>query len=307
MNCLILGGTGFLGKSLTKNLIQNGHDVTVYGRNEHSLELIKTIYPQCRIVKGDIVNESVENLMVGVDCVFYLISATNPSNLDLLVDFNSNVIPAIKVIELCAKKGIRLIFFSSGGTVYGNVDKADVPIREICETNPISAYGISKLIVEKIIRFYDNKYNFRYTILRISNPYGPGQLANKGQGVIAVFLQKFMEGEKIEIWGDGSNVRDYIYIDDLMDLCMKILDKDIRGVVNVGSGSGTSLNQILKIISDITRENITVNYIKRRSQDVDVNILDITKIRNIIDWRPKVTLETGIKNTIDYYNSYLKK
>lgn len=266
MNCLILGGTGFLGKNLVKKLIENGHNVTVYGRDENSLKRIKLVYPQCHILKGDIFHDCIPNIILGADCVFYLISSTNPSNIDLTMDFNNNVFPAIKIIESCAKRNIRLIFFSSGGTVYGNVSSINIPIKETCKTNPISAYGLSKLTIENIIKFYANKYKFDYAILRISNPYGPEQPSNKGQGVIAVFLNKIMEKKKIEIWGDGSNVRDYIYIDDLMDACLKIVENDIQGIINIGSGYGTSLNQILNIIRKNIGKNISVKYIEGRTQ-----------------------------------------
>jgi len=195
----------------------------------------------------------------------------------------------------CKANVKKIIFPSSGGTVYGYPEPSS--INEEHKTNPICSYGICKLMIEKYLYMFNNLYGLDYQILRISNPYGPYHNA-LSQGVINVFLSKIIKGETIEIWGDGSICRDYIYIDDVIDILEMMANKDIDAkILNIGSGEGTSLNNLIKIMKSITGANFNVEYKEGRKVDVPVNILDISKACKLLDWKPKISLEEGIEIT----------
>ena len=216
--CLIFGGNGFLGRNLCHELLENKHDVIIYNRASERLQEFGRRFPMVKVVKGELENEKdFIRILKHIDVVFYLISTTTPANRDLTWEFQSNIIPVIPLLHACAELGIRFIFFSSGGTVYGVPEF--IPITEEHRTFPISPYGIQKLTLEKCIEYYGYVYDLDYIVLRITNPYGAYQDPTKKQGAIAVFLAQAMMGETIELWGDGSVVRDYLFVKDLMKAC----------------------------------------------------------------------------------------
>jgi len=304
--CLILGGAGFLGRNLCKELSRQGYEITVYNRESTQITELCKIVPSVRIIKGDFSTQTKESfglLLSNIDVVFHLISTTNPSNKNVLYDFESNVLPTIRFLDACIKSNIKkFIYFSSGGTVYG-LPKY-VPIDEIHQMEPISSYGIHKLSIEKCIEYYGRTYQLDYNILRIANPYGRGQRPFVNQGVIAVFLANALLGKTIEVWGDGKVVRDYISVVDVIMVCIKVIDYQGQyKIFNVGSGKGSSLNEIIDIIQGEINKTINVKYVEGRIQDVSANILDISLIENELNWTPKVTLEQGIGEMISNWDS----
>ena len=303
IRCLILGGTGFLGKNLIRGLLKENHEVVVYAKDFYKLHELNGIFKKIRVVCGDFFHETdFESILEGITCVFFLVSATGPSNKDLKLDFMQNVMPSFALFDCCAKKNIRLFFFSSGGTVYG--EPQYLPINESHPTNPICAYGMSKMVIEKILEYYHAMYGLDYRILRISNPYGPGQDPNRRQGVIAVFLAHVLTGKKIEIWGNGETVRDYLFVDDLIEACVKFLSYEGNECVfNIGSGKGISLNEILNAIHTLTQKEIHVIYKEKRLQDVKTNVLDISKIKREMNWHPLTDLHEGINHMVRTWDS----
>ena len=246
------------------------------------------------------------SLLKGIDIVFYLISATNASNKDMVLEFEQNVLPVIRLLEACKKYSVRFVFFSSGGTVYG-LPKY-VPIDEMHSTDPISPYGIHKLTLEKCIEYYGRTYGLDYLILRITNPYGMYQNPKKNQGAIAVFLAKAILGNTIEIWGDGNAVRDYIFVSDVMDACDALMHYQGKKIFNISSGRGYSLNEIVtEIYRQLRNRPIRVRYLPMRIQDVSVSILDNTLIGQETSWKPKINLQEGIRQMIKMWNPVTNK
>ena len=231
---LLLGGNGFIGSHLIDKLLYEGHRVTVYDKY---MEYFRKPLKDVQYIYGDLGNRGVlGNSLHGIDIVFHLVSTTNPetSGDDAEYDIMSNVVNTIKLLEECVNNHVpKFVFVSSGGTVYGIPHH--LPVKETEETNPISAYGISKLAIEKYVHLFHFHYGIQYTIVRPSNPYGHRQNPKGNQGLVSVVVNKILRGETVEIWGDGSIVRDYIYVKDLAEgIYRASLHESHAGIYNLG-------------------------------------------------------------------------
>lgn len=303
MKCLVFGGAGFLGIHLCKKLYEQGYEVIIYNRSSTRLEIFKKKFPLLKIIERDFsVEKDFNHILTNIDIVFHLISTTNPANKNVLYDFESNVLPTIRLLDACIENKIgKFIYFSSGGTVYGI--PRYTPIDEGHRTEPISSYGIHKLAVEKCIEYYGRSYDLNFNILRISNPYGEGQNPFANQGVIPVFLAKALLEQPIEIWGNGSVIRDYIFVEDVIDACIHVIRyKGNRRMFNIANGKGYSLNELIYIMQKQIKKIINVTYIEERVQDVPVNILDISLVQNELEWQPHICLEKGIAKMVDAWD-----
>lgn len=297
MKVLILGGNGFIGSHLVDKLLFEGHSVSVFDKyEEHYRKPLNGVDYRF----GDFGNRGLlAEALMGMDMVFHLISTTLPktSNDDPAFDVQSNVIESIFLLEKCVENHIKkVIFISSGGTVYG--EPHTLPVSENHSTNPICSYGISKLMIEKYLALFKNLYGLEYVIVRPSNPYGKRQNPLGIQGAIPVFLGKVARNEPIEIWGDGQIVRDYIFIDDLIEGIYRAATYNTTSrVFNLGSGKGYSLNSLIEIIRDVVGNNLVVNYLKTRSFDVPEIYLDIKRAQQELSWAPVIPLDEGIRTT----------
>lgn len=300
MNCLVLGGNGFIGSHLVDRLLAEGHAVRVFDKYEEHFR------PPLSAVDyrfGDFGNRGllIEALR-DIDIVFHLINTTLPktSNDDPAFDVRSNVVETIYLLEQCVEQKIKkVIFISSGGTVYGLPEI--LPIHEDCATNPVCSYGITKLAIEKYLALFNYLYGLEYTVVRPSNPFGSRQNPFGIQGAISVFLGKVVKNEPIEIWGDGSIMRDYIFIDDLIDGIYKTMTTATSShVFNLGSGEGRSLNDIITVIREVTKCHVKVEYKLKRSFDVPKVYLDISRAQKQLDWRPTTSFEAGISKTLEF-------
>lgn len=296
--CLILGGCGFLGSVVTRHLVAQGMRVRVLDKEGQDTYRVQSVLNEIELQFGDFSNlGDLSRALDGVTTVLHFIGTTIPqtSMNDIAYDVETNVLPTVRLLELLKEKGSpRLIFASSGGTVYGTTE----PGRQISEgdrTVPISAYGISKLMIEKYIHLFSVNYQLPFVILRFSNPYGPSQHATRPQGAVRVFLDKALRGEEIVIWGDGTIVRDYLYEDDLATAVAAIVqNRAAVSVFNVGTGEGTSLNQLIELIQTTFSVDCRVKYIPERTFDVPFNVLDIRKIAAETGWKPKYNLLDGL-------------
>lgn len=300
MNTLILGGNGFIGSHLVDNLLTKGHAVRVFDKYE---EHYRKPLPEVDYRFGDFGNRGlVTEALDGIDTVFHLINTTVPktSNDDPVYDVQSNVIEALFLLEQCVAKKIgKIVFISSGGTVYGQPEF--LPISEGSPTNPECSYGITKLAIEKYLALFNRLYGLNYAIVRPSNPFGPRQNPSGIQGAISVFLGKVAKGETIEIWGDGEVIRDYIFIDDLIDGIYRAAFTDTSSrIFNLGNGEGRSLNEIVTAIRAVTGSDVTVNYTDKRSFDVPRIILDIQAAHDQLCWKPSTAFDKGIERTWEF-------
>lgn len=295
MKILVLGGQGFIGQNLCQRLLSEGHDIRVLEYNVNPARCLEgVLYKQ-----GNFTNiDTYKDMLKDIDVVYHLISTTNAnnSNREIKRDIEENVIGTVNLLDACVEAGIKkVVFASSGGTIYG-IPK-EVPIPETHPNNPICSYGITKLAVEKYLNLYHHLYGLDYVSLRLSNPYGPLH-QSMTQGLINVILQKVIKGEPIEVWGDGKVERDYIYIDDVIDVLDMVKDRSVEEkVFNVGSGQSHSICDIINEVESAIGEKVPVIYKEARSQDVPVNVLDIKRIKTYFGWKPKVSLSRGIHLT----------
>lgn len=305
--CLIYGGGGFIGSHLAEELINKGYIVRIFEIKNFDKTNISHLINSVEIIEGDFNNRAdIKSSLHNVDYIFHLISSTTPSvsMANPLFDVESNLISSINLFQECIniKTIKKLVFISSGGTVYGIPQS--IPISENHPTLPICSYGIIKNTIEHYCNLYQRLFGLNCNIFRISNPYGERQNPFAKQGVIPIFLNKINSHQEIEIWGDGEVIRDYIYIKDVVALISKSIEIETNNsTYNVGSGIGLSLNELIKIMEKVTNHNTKIRYIKERLFDVPCNILDITSAKKDFFWEPKMDIYEGMK----IVNSYLLK
>lgn len=296
--CLILGGCGFIGSHLADKLLEDGHEVRIFDRPNVDISNVAHIAGEVEILEGDFTNEAdVAKALEGMEVVYHLISTTLPatSNQNPAYDIESNLIGTIKMLDAAVKAGIeKIIFSSSGGTVYGPAEK--IPIPEEHPTNPISSYGIHKLAIEKYLALYGNLYGLDWRVLRPSNPYGERQNPEGQQGAVAVFASALKQGKPITIWGDGSVVRDYIYVKDVVRAFAYFAQSSAPSrIYNISTGIGTDLNRLVELMAKASGLGPVVKYLPARKVDIPVNVLDNSKAKRELGWEPSVTLFEGLK------------
>jgi UDP-glucose 4-epimerase len=296
MRVLIIGGNGFIGSSLTEKLVAEGQIVRVYDRARHQHSPVENV----EYVYGDFQDQfALKSALRDVDVVYHLVCSTVPStsNYAPVEDINSNLVATVNLLQLCVDASVRKVIFpSSGGTVYGCPQQ--IPIPESHPTEPMCSYGITKLAIEKYLSLFHQLYGLDYTILRVSNPYGIGQNPQKKVGAVTIFLYRILKQIPIQIWGDGSIVRDYVHISDVTQAFYATQNaQNVEKLFNIGSGQGTSLNELLNTIRRVVEFDFNVEYLESRGFDVPANVLDISKARNSLNWHPTMPLEQGIDQT----------
>jgi UDP-glucose 4-epimerase len=304
-SCLVFGGNGFIGSHLAESLVQKGYRVKVFDNFRNGMANLETIKDRIEVISGEFLNEDdVRKALKNIDYVFHYVSTTIPATAknNPIYDIESNVIGSVKLFQNAVTANIKkVIFSSSGGTIYG--EAPNLPIGESDPTNPIDPYGISKLSIEKYLYYFNYNYGLDYAIFRYSNPYGPRQNPNGKQGVIPIFLNKIKQNEQPTIFGDGSMIRDYIYIEDAINATIAVFEsKTSEKIFNVGSGKGKSINELLADISEIVEKKIVPNYLKQNGTYVQKVVLDISKIRSLTSWKPTIPLEEGIRQTWSWIN-----
>lgn len=307
--CLVLGGCGFMGSNLVEKLLKVGYRVRVFDTPTANRANLASLEAQIDVFKGDFLNANdVDGALRDIDFVVHLVGTTLPadSNSRPSFDLESNVVGTIGLLQACVRHHItRLVFASSGGTVYGEPEK--LPIPEDHPTNPLCSYGITKLTIEKYLRLFHHLHGLDYTILRIANPYGRYQKLTSGQGLIGVLLSRLREGQAITIWGDGSVTRDYIYVGDVVDAFLAALKHTSPyRIFNIGTGVGTSIMDLLTMLKHVTGIKPRVEYSAGRPVDVSINILDSTRANRYLDWRAQTDCETGLRRTWDWISNNRK-
>lgn len=303
---LLIGGTGFVGRALVARLCRKYQEVYVLARNSHDwtgfsnvqsfeaslddTDLLKKILPRCKVV-------------------FHLASETTPGASAMQPSFEaaSNLLPSLRFLE-CLQKypHILLIYVSSGGAVYG--DSIHSPVTEDVALSPLSYYGAGKAALEKFILAFCKQTEGQAIILRPSNFYGPDQPYQQGFGVVPTIFHHILQGKSIQIWGDGETVRDYLYIDDFVDFCVQQLEHFVVGeraaTYNIGSGQGTTLNELCLLAEDISGKQIVREYQAARAVDVKNIVLDCSRIQQDYQWKAGTDLRTGLTRAWEWFCSH---
>jgi UDP-glucose 4-epimerase len=310
MKCVIFGGGGFIGSAIADRLLQDGHELRIFERPRVIPYRTFDANESVEWVTGDMLNtHDVSNAIHRADVVLHLVSFTLPksSNDDLIYDVQTNLVATIQLLNAMVTQDIKkIIFISSGGTVYGT--PVYLPVDENHPTNPLVSYGITKLAIEKYLLMFQHLYGIKANILRVTNPFGQRQRVETAQGVVAAFLHRALRGQPVDIWGDGSITRDYLYISDVAEAFVRAVEySGPHSVFNISSGVGTSINELISTLGDILGQSIKCNYLSGRPFDIPVNILNNTLAGNELGWVPKVTLRDGISRTAKWLIDDLAK
>ncbi|WP_447018559.1 NAD-dependent epimerase/dehydratase family protein [Shewanella algae] len=288
-NVLICGGSSFIGLNLISSFLEKGFTVYVYGRVAPSIESEKLIFIKGELSEISVKLESLKSIRI--NSALYLVN-TFPAN-GIVVDYTCLLEMNFKAISDLYKIVDRVVFFSSGGRVYKDSDSAHDE-SELLSPNCI--YGKSKVALERFLQF---NYKNRYLIIRPSNPYGRHQDFFGNQGVVAVLLGKIKSHQKLQIWGTGLEVRDYIYIEDFVERFMTLfgLEENPYDVYNIGSGVGTTTMDIVRAIDSILGSSYEsqVEYLSPESKLIKFNVLSINRLESVIGKYKYTTIETGIQ------------
>lgn len=298
---LIVGGGGFIGRSLLKRLASEGHrEVLVTGRSAKPAHPLFSGVEYRQVMPDDL--QIYANLLEWADEVIDLAYSTVPqTSFDNPVrDVIDNLPFSVALIKLASETSLRkFLFVSSGGTVYGH--PVSLPINETHPTNPVSPYGITKLAIEKYGLLYRHSKALNFVAVRPGNPYGPGQIGGRGQGFVATAMLQAIKGEEVTIFGNRGTIRDYLHIDDLSSGLISALNFAPSGsILNIGTGVGRDNKDILNLIETFaTRDQLRVKISVKPSRqfDVSANVLDASRLRELSGWQPTVDIAQGLEET----------
>ena len=305
---LLLGGFGFIGTNIMKFAEKFGqnYNFVVFDRFPSHMDGIQ-FENIVKVYTGDFSDKYLLNSIFSenqIDVVLHSLSSSVPSSsVDNVFDLQCNVIPTINLLDIMIKHNVKnLAFISSGGAIYGDVYMHKDGHCESDALYPKSAYGISKLTIEKYLFLYHELYGLNSYIFRLSNPYGPYHYSQK-QGVVNIALEKALRGQTLEIWGDGKDCKDYIYIEDFCKILSKLIKDEFQGyhVLNVGSGTLLSVNQIVSTIRNKYVQSFKTQYIRTNSLDVKSFKLDLAKLSSLIGDFSFTSFEEGLDKTYSWY------
>ena len=297
---VVLGGGGFIGRHVCETLRRTGAQIRVMSRKERPDGVAADI----DWLEGDVEDApTLAQAIRGANVVFHLASAFTPGSAESrrLDDLVSNTGGTLKLLDLCVRLGVpRVVYASSGGTVYGAASLP--PFREeTTAPHPISAYGISKLAAEGYLTLYNRMYGMQNISLRISNPYGPYQNPTKNQGVVAVFINRMLDSEPLTVFGDGSVMRDYVYVEDVAAaFAAAATYSGLQSIFNIGSGIGVSLCDVIKRLEFALTRRAQIDYRPPRLFDVPVSVLDCTLAEEELGWRAETDWSSALRITTEW-------
>ena len=303
---VLIGASGFLGRNLAKNF-RDDFEVIGVGRSPVPAAVERELGCEYRDLTLD--DQQMKEVLNGADFVFHLATDTTPgsSRLQPSLEGMNNLLPSLKLLEtLQAVSSGHLIYLSSGGAIYGS--GSETPANGFSEEAAVSSpsyYGAAKLAFEAFIAAYCLQTGNAATLLRPSNIYGPGQIAKKGFGIVPTLFNCMRKNEQFTVWGDGTAIRDYLFIDDFASLCRKIVESsreiDKCQIINAGSSQGVSISKLCSTIEEITGRHLRVQYKPQRNVDISRVVLDNRRARSLFEWRPETQLETGLVQTWSWY------
>lgn len=311
MNIIVFGAAGFIGTNLALDLLKDeSAQITLVDtkkeffvckeyKQHQNVKIIESKFDQ---------TTDFETLLLGQDIVYHLVSTSIPttSNQQIAAELTANVVVSALMLDACVKcKVKKVVFVSSGGTVYGK--EVACPLSESTPTYPITSYGIQKVTIERLLYLYRYMYGLDYRIIRLANPYGPYQRPNGMLGAVTTFTYKALKGEEILVYGDGSVVRDFIYIDDAIRAMRKIAyGEDKHRTFNLGCGYGTSIKELLEIIEKTLGIKLKITYRPGRKVDVPTNYLNMSRYEEAYGRLNTISLEEGICKTANYLRKNMK-
>lgn len=307
MKICILGAAGFIGTNLAIKLSKD-NQLILADQQDHYFDHIRKLNLDDIICKTAVFDQNTDfsDIIADSEVVYHLISTNAPttSNQEIFEEVTGNISITIRILDACIRNNVRkIVFLSSGGTVYGL--ESSCPLSEDIPSNPISSYGIQKVTIEKLLYLYHYLYDLDYRIIRLSNPYGPYQRPNGILGAVSTFTYKALKDEVIDVYGDGSVVRDFIYIDDAIKGIINIANGENKDrIFNLGSGTPTSINQLLEAVGKALGKTLKLNYLPSRKVDIPVNYLNIERYENAYGRLCSISLEEGIAKTAKFMKDH---
>ncbi|MCD6232864.1 SDR family oxidoreductase [bacterium] len=302
MKILVTGGCGFIGSHLTDKLIAGGHQVVVI--DNLSTGKKENLNPRADFHNLDICDSKISQIFQteNPEIVFHLAaqidvrqSVKNP-----ISDAKINILGSLNLLGNCQNAGVKkVIFASTGGAIYGDTDVIPTPENHL--EKPESPYGICKLTVEKYLHFYKKTYGLNSVILRFANVYGPRQNSEGEAGAIAIFCDKMLKNEEVIINGDGEQTRDFVFVNDVVEAALLAMEKEKSGIYNIGTAKETSINEIFKRIKELTNSNCQEIHGPAKPGEQKRSCLDYSLAKKELGWRPKYSLEEGLKETTKWF------
>lgn len=303
MKILVTGGAGFIGSNIVDALIEKKHKVVIV--DNLATGNIKNVNKKAKFYKVSVCDKKkIDDIFKKekIDIVIHHAAQLDvrKSVEDPCFDADVNIKGTLNILEACKNTKVKkIIFASSGGTIYGEC-KTKAP-DEKSFANPLSPYGVAKLSVEHYIKAYSALYGLKYTILRYANVYGPRQDVNGEAGVVAIFIGKMTANKEVFVFGNGKQLRDYVYVKDVVSANIKSLTKGNNEIINIGTQKTFSVNQLVKELSLITNYKNKPVFKPKRNGELFKSFLNISKAKKVLNWTPQVSIKEGLKNTVDYF------
>ncbi len=316
MRIVVTGGAGFIGSNLVDTLLSDGHAVTVVDNLStgkfDNLMGVKDAAKENRFsfLHTDIRDDALLAAFKAKeqDAVIHLAAQPDVriSVKDPVFDADVNVLGTLNLLQMAADNGVsRFINTSSGGCIYGEPDS--IPVAEDAPRRPDSPYGVSKLVAEEYIRYFERTRGLSCCTLALANIYGPRQNPFGEAGVVAIFIGRILAGEECTIFGDGGQTRDFVYVDDVVDAYRSALSKGEGEFMNIGTGVQTSVNELYEGIADIMEWEVAASYAPPREGELDHIALDAARADRILGWKPRVSLQDGLTRTVDWYRNNMRR
>jgi len=310
MKILVTGGAGFIASHVADAYINLGHEVSIL--DDLSRGSRRNLNPRARFFEGDIQDRAF------VDHVFDAVQPEvvnhHAAQMDVrrgvrepLFDARVNILGSLNLLEAAvAHKTRRIIYVSTAGAAYG--EPKSLPVTEECPINPITPYGISKHTVEHYLFTFSFLYGINYVVLRYGNVYGPRQSSQGEAGVFAIFSEQILAGIQPVIYGDGSKIRDYVYIDDVAQANVCALERGAGEIFNIADGVPTTDQQVFSATSSLLgHPELKARYVPKRPGEIDAICLDISKAARILGWKPRVNLEEGARKTVAFFQQTVQQ
>jgi len=300
----IIGSNGFIGSNLAKKLQESkGNEVILFGRSEKAVSNSNLPYKKIDLLNTAEIAQDFRD----IDFIYFLASETIPATSwnNPTLEITNNLLPFIVFLETISQLNIKkIIFVSSAGTIYG---PTNLQVDEDSVKNPFSPYGITKLTMEYYLNYFDIRSHLHYDIYRVSNVYGEGQNISKGLGIINTFLEKIITEHRIQIFGNGDNIRNYLYVQDLVALMTHSVDADteISNIFNASSNDTLSINQLVTIIKDVVQTDFKIEYTATRQSDNSAIYLSNSKLLTNNPGFVFTSIDEGIKKTYNHIQQIL--
>lgn len=302
MKILVTGGAGFIGSNLADSFIREGHQVTIVDNLSTGLE--SNVNKKAKFFKVDIrsvvMDKIFERTKPDVLCHHAAQIDVRKSTADPIFDAEVNIVGSLNLLNACVKHKVKkVIFASTGGAIYGEQDY--FPADENHPADPLSPYGVAKLTIEKYLHFYRETYGIDFVSLRYANVYGPRQNPFGEAGVVAIFTERLLADKETIINGDGTQTRDFVFVDDVVESNLLALNYPKNDIFNIGTGKETDINCIFRLLKKITGSKQKEVHAPPKPGEQQRSVLDCSKAARLLKWKPKYTLQEGITKTVEFF------